>query len=1103
MKQSRQLRISKLALGLVVALAAAPSFAQQTSAGVAGQILGPTGQPVPNAEITIVHTQSGTVSRVTSDANGRYTARGLRVGGPYTITANAAGSGSNSADDIFLNLNAVNTVDVALNNDVTTLGTVQAIAAAGGSEVFSASKMGTGTSVTRAQIEALPSIARDIQDYIRLDPRIAQTSKGRGEISAGGQNSRFNSIRIDGVSASDTFGLESNNSPTFRQPVSIDAIEEISIELADYDVSISGATGAVVNAVTKSGTNNFSGSVYGFYRDKSLVRGNDGPGGVYGPPFDNGDFRGFRDEQTYGLTIGGPLIQDRLFFFANYEKFVRRAPGTTISPLPATITDAQISQVQQIARDVYGFDAGSQNVPEDLKSDIEEYAAKIDWNITDTQRASFRYSKLDQSDVFLYGFGNASRSLSTNWSITDKTVESYVGQLFSDWTDNFSTELKVSYREYASVRNPFSRLPSMSVAFGTPLVNGTPVSPFLNFGTDNFSHVNVLETDTTNAYAAGTYYAGDHEIKFGFDYEDNAVYNVFGQNLFGSYSFASIADFAAGRYWTYSSNAPRAGLPVDSIAADYSQANLGVFVQDRWAVTNNLSLMFGVRADRITLDETPEFNALTAAVFGVDNSQTPDGNTLVQPRFGFNYTFDSDRQTQMRGGVGLFQGAAANVWIGNSFANTGLNVVNFGSPSFGNLSQAQRAAIRAQFPFSANPDNQPQPAADRQMAVNIIEPDFEQPSVWKANLAFDHELPWYGIVGSAELLLTQVNKGLYYERLDLGTPTGFAQDGRPVYWANRATNSGIRANQNRELDALRAAGQLPAGFQNVTRWANDGVIVLRNTEKGETQQLTLSLERPMQENWSWLAAYTRTVANEVNPLTSSRAISNWNGNISFNPNEDVSTRSNYEIRDRFTGVLSWRKAFFGDNNTSVSVFYEGRSGKPYSWGFSNDANGDGFTNDLFYVPKGPGDVAFTGGTAMEADFFSFLAANPDLARFAGQVVPRNSATSSFVNTFDLSIKQELPGFFAGNKAEVSFDILNFGNLLNKDWGQVYEVGFPLNRSVAQVVGTNAQGRYIYNFDRTNPVVARQTLRDENLYDNQDQTKGISRWQVQLGLRYKF
>ena len=245
--------------------------------------------------------------------------------------------------------------------------------------------------------------------------------------------------------------------------------------------------------------------------------------------------------------------------------------------------------------------------------------------------------------------------------------------------------------------------------------------------------------------------------------------------------------------------------------------------------------------------------------------------------------------------------------------------------------------------------------------------------------------------------------------------------------------------------------------------ANDGVILLKNTDKGETQQLTVSLEKPLTENWSWLAAYTYTTATEVNPLTSSRAISNWNGNIAFDPNEDVSARSNYEIRDRFAGSLTWSKELFGDNATTVSLFYEGRSGKPYSWGFRNDANGDGYTNDLFYVPEGPGDVAFTGGAPMEAAFFAWLDGNPDLARFKGQVAPRNTATAKFVNTFDISIKQELPGFFKDNKAEISLDILNVGNLLNEDWGQVYEVA---SRSTAawRSPPHRCAGRYIYNFD---------------------------------------
>lgn len=1093
MNNQSKVRLSRLALGLAAALVAAPAFAQSTSASLGGRILGDDGQPVAGAQVIIVHTESGTTSRATTDDQGRYVARGLRVGGPYTVTAMKEGFQVTAQENVYALLAETSQVNLSLQSAATTLDAVTVVGTAG-LEIFSPDKIGTGTNVTRDQIESLPSIGRNIQDYMRLDPRLAQTSKGRGEISAGGQNTRFNAIRIDGVSSSDTFGLESNNFPTIRQPVSIDAIEEINVALADYDVSITGATGAVINAVTRSGTNDFSGSVYYTYRDRDWVRKDDGQ--VYGSS--RGPFTGFNDEETYGGTFGGPLIRDRLFFFANYEKFTRSAPGTTVSPLASNITAAQIAEVQRIARDVWGFDAGNADAPEDLKTDVEEYAVKLDWNINEDHRASFRYSKLEQADVFLYGFSGTGRSLSTNWSITDKSVESYVAQLYSNWTDSFSTEFKLSYRDYSAVRNPFSRLPSISIAFGAPNpATGAPTSPFLNFGTDTFSHVNVLETDTLNLFGAGTYYVGDHEIKFGFDYEDNGILNIFGQNLFGSYTFSTLADFEAGRYWSYSSNAPQPGQPLNSIAADYNQKNLGVFIQDRWAVNYNLSLLFGLRADRVSLSDDPQYNALVDRVFGLSNQYTPDGSILWQPRLGFNYTFDTERPTQLRGGVGLFQGAAANVWIGNSFANTGQNLVTYATPAFGNLTPAQRDAIRAQFPFSANPDNQPQPTANQNIAVNLMEDGFNQPSVWKANLAFDHELPWYGIVASAELLLTNTKDGLHYERLDLGAPTAVGQDGRAIYWANPATGGGNRANQQREIAALRAAGQMPAGFENVTGWAPDGVIYLKNTNKGQTQQLTLSLSRAMQDTWAWSAAYTYTQAREVSPLTSSRAISNWNSRMVFQPNEDISATSNYEIRDRFTGSVSWRKYFFEGYKTDVSVFYEGRSGKPYSWGFSNDANGDGYTNDLFYVPNGPGDVIFTGGAAMEQAFFDWLATQPDLARYAGQVAPRNSARSGFVNSFDLRISQELPGFFKDHKSEIWLDVLNVGNLINKDWGQVYEVGFPLRRNVAQFQGIDpVTGKYRYNFNAANVGV-------EGLYDNQDQSKGVSRWQVQVGFRYKF
>lgn len=1084
---------AKLALALSLALAAAtPVFAQQTSAAVGGRVVQSSGEPVAGAEVTILHAESGTVSRAVTDANGRYSARGLRVGGPYTVTIEKDGQ-VDIQEGIFLQIGSDNSVNGTLAADQQ-LDVVEVVGT-GDMNLFTPEKMGTGSNVSRQQIEALPSIQRNIQDYVRLDPRISQTDKGRGEISAGGQNTRFNAIRIDGVSTNDPFGLEANNLPTLRQPVSMDAIEEIRVDLANYDVTITGATGAVIDAVTKSGTNEFHGSVYGVYRDQDWVRDNE-----------NGEpFNGFIDEQTYGGTFGGPIVKDTLFFFLNYEKFEREAPGPSFGPIGSgasnivDITPEQIAEAQQIARDVWGMDPGTFTVPEGLTTDVEEYALKIDWNINDYHRASVRYNKMEQSDANLPGISANGLSLNSYWYTHDKTFENVVGQIFSDWTDSFSTEFKLSRRDYDAVRNPLGAPgPQVSISLREPDPSITdpdqpPGSPFLNFGTEQFSHINRVETEQLSAFAAGTYYAGDHTIKFGFDWEKNDIFNLFGRDLFGTYQFASLDHFRDGHYWSYSSRRPLPGESFESIAADFSYENLGLFAQDSWAITDNLTIMYGFRVDIPKLDDKPRKNELIERIYGLDNTVTIDGQELVQPRFGFNYTFDTERPTQLRGGFGLFQGAAANVWIGNSFQNAGFTPQIYGINIDDYEPGDEREAIWDQYPFTPDPANQPIIESGQQMVVALMDPELKQPSVWKINLAFDHELPWWGMVASAEALYTSVETGLHYEILGLGDPTATGPDGRLIYYCNPATaGGGSRCNRNQAINDLREAGELPPEFENITGWGNDNVIYLRPTNKGKSTQYTVSLSKPMEENWTWMLAYTYTEATEVNPLTSSQAHSNWDGRMLLNPNEPIAETSNYAIKDRVTGILTWQHAFWGDYKTSVSAFYEGRSGRPYSWTYLNDANGDGEVNDLFYVPAGPGDVAFQGGVEMEQAFFDWLATQDELSRYAGQVVPRNSARSSWVNTFDVRISQELPGFFQGHKTEIWLDILNIGNMINEDWGQISEIGFPFGRRVADMRGINADGQYIYNFDESRAFT-------ERLYDNQ----GQSRWAVQVGFRYKF
>jgi outer membrane receptor for ferrienterochelin and colicin len=1093
----KKLRITRLAGALAVLLATAPVYAQNTSANLAGRVTTSDGAPLAGAQVTIVHTPSGTTSRATTDAEGRYNARGLRVGGPYTVTIQRDGYQGEASENVFLLLGETSALNADLDATATELGAVEVVASSATS-VFSPDAMGAGTSVGQETIEALPSINGNIQDYMRLDPRVAFTDRSSGSISAGGQNPRFNKITIDGVSASDTFGLEGNNLPTQRQPASMETIEAIDISLNNYDVTFSGAAGANVNAVTKSGTNEFHGSVYGYYRDGEWFGEN---------PITGADFNEFTEEETYGGTFGGPILQDRLFFFANYEKYKRGKPSPDLANTPLNAGGdfdlADIAEVQRIASDIYGFDAGGLEGNGD--TELEEKAIKLDWNISDDHRANFRYSDLEQNRVRPEGSNASAVALSSNWYNQVKTVESFVGQLFSDWSDTFSTELKASYREFSSVRVSPTTAPTIQIYFDdNNNANQVTAGDFIRLGTERSSMGNALDTKTWNYFAAATWLVGDHDIKFGAEFSDNEIYNFFLQDAWGNYSFylpnvngaTDFTPFINGQYFDYD---VALETSPGSIPARFTTTNIGFFLQDTWYATSNLTLTLGVRADRPDTDEDPTFNSCFAQPrvpnntgpsscpnggFGLDNSNTYNGDFIFQPRFGFNYTFDWERATQLRGGVGLFQGDAPNVWVSNSYQSTGLNFISY-----------QNINNPAQTPFTPdglNPSVPPAGTAVRN--VNVIAEDFELPSVWKANLAFDHELPWWGAVATAESLLTEVENALFYNTLNIG-PGYLGPDGRALFWNPSAPNF-LSTNNAR--------------FGRNTFFGD--VFLLDNTNKGKSQQFTLMLQKPYtaDSDWAWSLGYTYTNVDEVGALTSSTAGSGFGSQYNFSTNEEQSNTARYEIKNRFTGALNWRRAFFGDYMTSVGMFYEGRSGRPFSYIFAGDANGDARTfNDLFYVPAGRGDVlfgtisnagVFTANPVAEEAFFTWLEGRPDLAQYAGRYAPENGFRAGWVNTFDLRFSQELPGFFDGHKSELWMDVQNVGNLINDDWGHVIDYGFNANEAVASLVGIY-QGQYVYNY-RTGTQFGQETARNVPT-DADGQTNGISQWSIQIGFRYKF
>lgn len=1118
---------SRSALAVAVAIvAAAPALAQNTTSAIGGRIVGADGKPVGGATVVIVHKESGSANTLTTDAEGRYNARGLRVGGPYTVTV-SKGSDKEVRDDIYLALAETFSLDLRLGAANQQLDTVVTTGSSANVGKFNLGAMGAGTNLSRSELDAYASISRSLQDYARTDPRLSQTDKERGEISALGQNSRFNAITIDGVATNDTFGLESNNLPTAKQPISIDAVQSVQVNISNFDVTQKGYTGANINAVTKSGTNEFKGSVYYVYRNDSLA------GDRYNATTLGYDKPAPFKEDTKGFTLGGPIIKDKLFFFANYEELRSSRSTPSYGPIGSDltnvgITQAQIDQAIATAKNTWGMDVGSTSVPGGVELVVRDTLLKLDWNIADNHRANLRYSRTRQSEPIFYNFGTRSLSLSSHWTKEVKDIETLVGQWFADWTPNFSTELKVSQRDYDKVFDNGSTLPMIVLNFAGTAPSGTASgSRSLNMGTENSRQFNVLRTKTLDTYFAGNWIVDDHEVKFGADLSKNDVYNAFLQNTNGNYSFgceassptwtysfgavtgancsttsgnaalaaqAVLENFAKGRPSSYSSQAAAGGAGLDAAAAIWSVKNYGLFAQDTWVVNDKLTLIAGLRVDALRTGDRPTANAAVKTAFGYDNTQTMDGQNLFQPRFGFNYLIDPKAKfkTQLRGGVGLFQGAAANVWLSNPYSNTGIATVAYQCTTAVNC-------LNSGVKFNPNPNAQPVVTTGSTPNVDILAPGAKQPSLWKLNLALDTQLPFWGLNFGADVILTKNQEALYYQHLNLGTPVTTGPDGRQVYYNAAGMNPSCWAGNATLVTTATGCGAAQAKGSRNTSFGN--VLLAQSSNKGTGAAVTFSLSQQPMAGLGWSLAYTRTRASEVSPLTSSTANSTFNSRSIFNPNEDVAANSAYLTRNRVNASVNWSKAFIGKYKTTVGLFYEGRSGKPYSWTFNNDMNGDGVSgNDLMYIPKAPGsgEVEFYGATAAdraanEARFWAIVNANPELAGAKGSVVSRNNSFAQFTNSFDVRISQEVPGFFGNQKGVVSLDILNVGNLLNKRWGRIDEILFQSAggqaRSFVNYAGTN-NGKYVYNTIDLEPFSTRQT-------------KGESQWAIQVTARYEF
>jgi len=1049
------------------------AFAQGvTTSGINGFVNEKSGKPIGNAVITVVHEPSGTRVTTTTRSTGQYTLSGLRIGGPYTVTAEAKDLQTQSQKDVYLSLDHDQTINFVLSSEVVQM---EAFVVAGTRDAtFDTAKMSTGTAFTPQEVMDAPTVRRDVQDLATLDSRLSlteNTTQIEFSVSAQGQNSRFNSFLIDGVQSNDPFGLNANGFASLRSPVPLSAVASLSFDFEPYDVRYTGFTGVLINAVMKSGTNEFHGSIYGFYTGKDL-RGKN-PVNLQHDQL---------QERTQGASFGGPIIKNKLFFYIQWEDFkrVQAAPGQIFIPDPTVA--AQIAATAKAD----GYDAGTIGASNAV-SKQKTYLAKLDWNINDKQRATFSYRRTDSATPNFADFNfTTATSFSNHWYEAQRIFDVFSLQLNSQWTPDFRTDAGAQFSKYNGTAAP------NGVPFAEIYVNGVPGTRLdtgaavtngqIDMGTNYSYQLNNLFTKNYHGYLYGEYSLGNHTFKFGGDSDKNQYDDKFVQYYFGRWVFATPAAFAAGtpEYLRYQQAAPGYTLPQGY--AYYSMTDYGLVVQDTWKPNMYLTVLAGLRFDYPWFPGRPPFNGPFQDAFGFRNNTTATGNYTLAPRLGINYSVPKSvlpgilggRKTQIRGGAGLFQGTNPAVWVANSYQTAGvLNAVQYGSSTTSStgtpITQLPEPA------FNANPlyvQSLPTPATPT-ATINVTDPKFKTPTSWKANIAIDHTLPWLGLVATAEADFIKVEKAIDYRSLNLNQ-VGVLADGRP-----------------------RFSGNIHSNFATV--------LDLVNTNQGGSQAYTVGVDRPMKNHWEFAVYYTHTHATEVQALTSSVATSNFNYRSVIDPNGGQAYGSAYNIPDRMVVRVTREFDIFKrpDAMTSVTAVFRLQTGHAYSWVFGNDINGDGTTgNDAFYVPTyDDGRVVWAAGsfasaTAAHDAFFAWLAGT-DLKKYMGRIAPPNASFNPEQQTVDLHIEQQIP-FPRYNKVRLSLylDCLNFANLLNDRWGAITGLdfgtgynGYERNTGVTATYNA-ATNQYTYTFN-PNSVSAQPPFTD------------LSRWQLQVGAKLEF
>jgi hypothetical protein len=1068
--------------------------AQVTTGSISGTIKDDKGTELSGATIEVLHVPSGSVYRAASGKNGGYTVPSLRIGGPYTVTISFVGFKPEVITEVNVQLGEPTKINIALIDANSSLKEVVVTGAARKGTLISKDRKGTSTNINRRLIAALPTLSRNITDFTKLTPQSNGTSFA-------GQDNRFINFTVDGSIFNNSFGLQAlPGSQTSAAPISVDAVEEIQVNVAPYNVKDAGFTGAGINAVTRSGTNTLHGSAFYNNRNQGLVGKNAGPEGKTPVTILNFDVKQF------GASLGGPIVKNKLFFFANYEQEKRVDPGTSwVADNGSNTGQANVSRVKQSELDALstflktnlGYDPGEyQNFSFLTKS--YKILAKIDWNISTKNKFSVRFNSLrSQKDIGgsssgAFTNGRASSANTINFSNNNYEINndiySIIGQLNTRINNKTSNEFIFGWtanRDYRKVKG--SLFPIVDI------LDGTGDRNYISLGAEPFTPNNKLFTDTWQASDNLTFYSGKHTISAGANFESFKFFNQFTPQIQGQYTFKNLADFYTSAN-AYLANPNMTANPVQlrryilgfsnlegnaTWNAVTQAKNIGAYVQDELQLQDNLNITYGIRFDVPFFTSNAVNNPQVDGYGFVDEkgtstklstSQLPSAKLMINPRFGFNYDVRGDKKTQIRGGLGLFSGRPAFVFVSNAVGNNGMQA--------GQISQDNTTA----YPFSPSiTRNTPTPnPGSPAPTYNIapIEKSFRFPQIFRTNLAIDQKL-FGGIVGSAELLFTQSISNIFYYNANqkVATSNLAGPDKRPRFAGSAAA---VRINPN----------------------VNDATV-LSSRPYGSNISATFKLEKPVQKGISWMLAYNFGKTKDYSS-SSTIAFSSFTSTRTVNGNNlPENSFSDNDTRHRVIGNITFRKEIAKAAAFQISIFGQAQNQGRISYGYTGDLNGDGISgNDLMYIPKDQSEMnfdaitgAFPFSVQQQKDAFeAYILQDPYLKNHRGQVAQRNGGLQPLLARFDLSAMVELFSKLGKQRHTIQFraDIFNVSNFINHKWGVADIINTSSPVGVSRI---DATGLPFFKMNTINNAINYSTYRKGTAIGDV--------YQAQLGIRYIF